>query len=199
VEDEPVRVALYGIVGWLLVAPVMLILVVLCVTWILIPFALIGLAGLLAIGYVGFCLYAGKRTARLFRWRIASPALQCGLGVLVLWVLGLVGLLPNFGAALSGLLAGAVMVMSLGAALMTRFGTDPSGTWLHRRGSANGRWPYAPGPTPVAAPASPPPATDPTEDLDLDEKTLEVLRDLPDEPEDMAPSPPGASGPPPAS
>jgi len=179
IEEEPLRVAFFGIVGWLLLLPVLFVLVILILTWILVPFVVLAFVVLLLIGCVGVFLYGGRRLAHMLNWRVTSLVMLTLIGLGALRVAGLVSLLP-YGEYLVAMLTAAVLVMGLGAALMTRFGTDPSGTWLGRHFRHNGRhngggWahvgPAAPTPAPTPAP--------PRYEHDLDDKTLEALRDLP--------------------
>jgi cytoskeletal protein CcmA (bactofilin family) len=176
IEEEPMRVAIFGVVGWLLLLPVLFVLFILCITWILIPFVLLAFVVLLLVGCVGACLYGGRRLAYLLNWRISSLALLTAIGLGALHVAGLVSLLP-YGGVLFGLLAIAVMVMGLGAALMTRFGTDPTGTWLGRRFNGRGHPTPAASPTPTGS--DPPAPTTPEDEHDLDDKTVAALKELP--------------------
>jgi len=182
VEEEPLRVACFGVVGWLLLLPILFVLVILVLTWVLIPFFLLAVAGLLVIGCVGVGLYGGRWVAHRLNRRVASVAALTVIGVAALRVAGLVSVLP-YGWALGGLLTTAVLVMGLGAALMTRFGTDPSGTWLaqrfHHNGRSNG---HRPGPPPTQAPPPPGPRpAPPGTEHDLDDRTREALADLPED------------------
>ncbi|MBM3475201.1 MAG: polymer-forming cytoskeletal protein [Armatimonadetes bacterium] len=177
IEEEPMRAAIFGVVGWLLLLPVLFVLAVLIVTSILIPFVLLAFVLLLLVGCVGACLYGGRRLACLLNWRITSLALFTVIGLGALHVAGLVSLLP-YGGVLFGLLIAALLVMGLGGALMTRFGTDPTGTWLGRRFNHIHPAPAAT-PTPPAGDAPTPKA--PEDEHDLDEKTLGALKELPPE------------------
>jgi hypothetical protein len=169
----------------LLLLPILFVLVALVITWILIPFALLAFGLLLLLGCVGVCLYGGRRLALLFKWRVSSPALLTVIGLGALHVAGLVSLLP-YGGVLFGLLIVALLVMGLGGALMTRFGTDPTGTWLARRLNHNGK--HA---DPAPAPEAPPAPARPGNEHDLDDRTLEALRGLPGEDDDEVGEKPG--------
>jgi len=179
IEEQPLRVAFYGVVGWLLLLPILFVLVVLVVTWIFIPLLALALALLLLVGCVGTCLYGGRRLAHLFNWRVSSLVALTALGLVALRVAGLASFLP-LGEYLVGLLSIAVLVMSLGAALMTRFGTDPTGTWIGRKANHNHRHGTHANPAPPTRPAAetPPP---PRQEHDFDDATLEALSQLPED------------------
>jgi cytoskeletal protein CcmA (bactofilin family) len=191
IEEEPLRVAFFGLVGWLLLLPLLFVLVILIITWILIPFFLLGFAVLLLLGCVGACLYGGRRLAHLLNWRVSSPVALTVIGLVALRLAGLVSILP-LGEVLVGLLIATLLVMSLGGALMTRFGTDPTGMWLGRRFNHNHR---APAPQPAPPSPSPQPSPPRYSAHDLDDKTLEALSELP--PDEGEPDTPGpaAQGP----
>jgi len=70
IAEEPGRSLLYGLVGGLLVLPVLVVLVLLVVTWVLIPFYLALVAALAIIGGVSMNILIGRQAARpIWRWR----------------------------------------------------------------------------------------------------------------------------------
>jgi len=150
ITTEPGRTALYGVVGWLLVLPVLVALVLLVVTWVVIPFYLAAVAALAIMGGVGINVLIGRRVAGLWNWRVESVLGMALIGLLVLHLVNLVVVFPPAGI-LTGLVSLAVFVFGFGGALMTRFGTDPTGSWLGRRLTA-----MPPPPAPTAAPGAGP-------------------------------------------
>lgn len=138
-----------GGMGLLTMLVVPLILVVLAITLICSPLALLGVIGLgaaWAFGWVALGLEAGERLARLLKqdW---APAVSAGIGAFLLTLVGnTIGwVVPCIGWLAPGL----VGCLGLGAVLITRFGSQ----------AAEGRAPMAPlftEESPAEPPAGPP-------------------------------------------
>ena len=182
IEREPGRVTLFGVVGWLVAIAVCIVLTVLCITSILVPFVLVIVAAALLVGSVGVSLYVGQKLTRLLKWRIASTLALTVIGVLALRATAIVGILPPLGQWMLFVVSTAVVVLSLGAVIMTKFGTDPTGTWLARRaraGRGNGDPIFVPDGAAVPGGDPAAPIHDPIVD-ELDEVTKEALKEIPD-------------------
>jgi cytoskeletal protein CcmA (bactofilin family) len=194
IGQEPGRALLYGLVSWLLVLPILVILLVLIITWILIPIYLLVLFALLVVGYVGLAQFLGGRIVDLCNWRVTSLIGLTLVGFVALSLVDLVGFLP-FVRYLTVIVTVLVLIVALGSALMTRFGTDPTGRWLSGRGarpSAAYSLPAVSEPAPAAGRVEHAPASDPAaraED-DLDDATRNALREVEEagQPEPAKPS-----------
>jgi cytoskeletal protein CcmA (bactofilin family) len=143
IAEAPGRAAVYGLVGWLLVLPVLVILAVLIVTWIVIPFYLAAVVALTIMGGVGVNVLIGRRIAGLWNWRVQSVLALAVIGCVVLHFVDLVALFPP-AMILTCLISLAVLVFGFGGALMTRFGTDPTGRFLAGQRPAQPPAPTAP-------------------------------------------------------
>ncbi len=121
VVAQPVAAGGLGVIT-LVVAPALLLL--LTITIILSPVALIGVVLLVVAGVFGWIalgLEVGNRMKTAFNWEL-HPAAAAGIGTLVLtFVLGGIGQIPCIGwiAPFLGISLG------LGAVLLTRFGSQP--------------------------------------------------------------------------
>ncbi|MFP3905050.1 MAG: hypothetical protein ACLFWB_12470, partial [Armatimonadota bacterium] len=129
VSEEPGRALLYGIIGLLLVLPMLAVLVFMVVTWALIPLFIAAVAGLGLVGMVGMDILIGRKLAAWMRLSTTSLIGVAIIGFVILAAAGLLAELPVVGAA-GGIFLLAVFVFGFGGALMTGFGTDPEGTWL---------------------------------------------------------------------
>jgi hypothetical protein len=131
---------LIGIIAEILILP---LFVLLCITVIGIPFALILLPILVLVGFLmGFAamaLVTGKRLVHGLSWKVAGPLGLATLGFLLLIVFFLVGrvigmpggVFSVLGWMLIGLgwlISYCALTVGFGAALYTRFGTKP-GPW----------------------------------------------------------------------
>ncbi|MFQ6133753.1 MAG: hypothetical protein ACE5R4_17055 [Armatimonadota bacterium] len=132
IAQEPARALWYGLVGWLLVTPILVILCVLVITWILIPFYIAAIIALVAVGAVGVYILVGRHLSALAKWPVQSVVALSAMGLLVLRLVDLIEFLP-YGGHLAFIITMAVLIFALGGALMTGFGRDPSGTWLAQR------------------------------------------------------------------
>ncbi len=121
VVREPVITGGMGLLTGL-VAPVLLVL--LAITIILIPVSLIAAVILILAGVVGWIaigLQVGMRIAELFKAQWPA-ALSAGVGTLVLsLVANGIGFIPCIGWIASAV----IILLSLGAVLLTRFGSQP--------------------------------------------------------------------------
>ena len=188
IRQEPGRALVHGLIGWLLVLPILVILIALVVTWILIPVYLLALVALLLVGYVGVVQLLGKEITAWRKWSIDSLLAVTLVGIVALAIVDLLACVPVVGF-LTKIVTIVVMVFALGGALMTRFGTDPTGTWLAgRAGNSGGPVPAGDVTEPSAAasdlqaqgdPETPAPhEPDEPDHADLDEAAQQALREV---------------------
>ncbi len=140
IDEEPMRVVMHGIMGWLLVLPIAILLCVLVFTWLLLPFYVLLVGAAVMFGSVAVGLYVGRRVSKLFKWRAASVLSFTAIGVIALRATEIVSWLPGgwIGDLITGLVSTAVLVLAMGTIIITKFGTDPTGTWLGKKHKNNG-------------------------------------------------------------
>jgi hypothetical protein len=154
VAREPGQAAAYGIVGLMLCLPILVLLAVLVVTLVAVPLYLAAVAGLFWLGGAAMCVVVGRLVAPRFGWSPESVFVIALIGFGALRLVHALSLLPHV-APLADIAMLAVMVLGFGGALMTWFGSDPTGTWWARRGSRPPVAPVSVSPSPEAmAPAA---------------------------------------------
>lgn len=125
VTSQPAQTGLFGLLT-AVVAPGLVL--ILSITLILIPLALIGaliLALGVLLGWIAIGMEVGKKTAELFKTNWAVPV-SAGLGTLVLsLVISAAQLIPCIG----WLFPSAAAIFAVGAVLTTRFGTRWATPW----------------------------------------------------------------------
>ena len=84
-----------GILGIILIAPLAVMLAISIVGIILIPIEILAVFLALLIGYIAVAIIIGKKLLRALNTDNPSIALSAILGVLILW---LVGMIPIFGS-----------------------------------------------------------------------------------------------------
>jgi cytoskeletal protein CcmA (bactofilin family) len=132
IAAQPGRAFLFGLVGWLLILPVTAVLGLLVITWLVMPFYLLGLLLVFVLAYAAVRVLVGRWVARPIGWHLESVLGAAIVGLLVLGLVHLVMLVPVLQIA-AGVLVFVLATMGFGGVLMTRFGTDPTSTWLGRR------------------------------------------------------------------
>jgi len=145
ITARPGAAAAHGIVTLLLVGPVCVLLAITCIGLVGIPLvlALVGVADLL--GIVAVNLIVGRKTAGALNWTVGSVLGLAVIGALVLRLVAVVSFAPLLGMA-AGIVGLLVAIFGVGGAVMTRLGTDPTGSFIVRRIEPNGN----------SAPAVPP-------------------------------------------
>lgn len=125
VVGEPVQTGLFGLLSAVVAPGLVLILVI---TILLIPLALIGalILGLAVLfGWIAIGLEVGKKIAEMFKANWALPV-SAGIGTLVLsLVIAAAEVIPCIG----WLFPSALAVFAIGAVLTTRFGTRWATPW----------------------------------------------------------------------
>ena len=135
VAEEPGQALLHGIVGALLFVPIFGVLFVLIITWLVIPLYVAATIALGAVGMIGMQVLIGRQLANQLNQPVSSVVGLALIGFAAVCVLELIKLLPLIGMVAGvGLLA--IGIIGFGGALMTGFGTDPTGTWLRGRRDA---------------------------------------------------------------
>ncbi|MBW6464067.1 MAG: hypothetical protein K0B84_07765 [Firmicutes bacterium] len=113
---KPGPVIGWGILVAILAVPLMVLLAITIIGIPLIIVEIIFLAAVFILGYSGIALLIGGKVIDAASSKSANPLGAIALGVLIL---GLVGMIPILG----GLIMLALLVLAVGSALVTRFGT----------------------------------------------------------------------------
>lgn len=111
-----------GSLGLLATVVGLILLVMMAFTLVLIPVTLLGLLLALLIvayGWIAYGSVLGQWLARWLSWRLQPPFTAFVGTFLFMLVTGLLGLIPLLGSALSFL----IMIIGVGAVLLSRFGT----------------------------------------------------------------------------
>lgn len=111
IEEEPVKMFLFGILGILLIVPLAVLLAISIVGIALIPIEILAVFLAMLIGYIAVAIILGRKLLTAMNKIDPSVILSAIVGVLVLWAVGLIpfiGSLVKFIAALLGF--GAVIV-----------------------------------------------------------------------------------------
>jgi cytoskeletal protein CcmA (bactofilin family) len=132
ISDRPGAAAAHGAVALLLVGPVCVALAITCVGLAGVPLVIALVGALDMLGIVAVNLVVGRKAARMMNWSVGSVIGLAVIGTMVLRLVAAARLAPFLGM-IAGLVAVAVVVFGIGGAVMTRFGTDPSGTYITRR------------------------------------------------------------------
>lgn len=131
ITHKPGEAAAHGALTLLLFLPVCVLLAITCVGLIGIPilFVLLVLAGIL--GVVAVNLILGRKIAAILGWSVTSIFGLAIIGALLLRAIDLLAI-PPFLAIIPALVGLCVLVLGLGGALMTRLGSRPAETVVHR-------------------------------------------------------------------
>jgi len=139
ITEKPGAAAAHGAVALLLVIPVCVLLAVTCVGLLGVPLVLALMGALDLLGIVAVNLVVGRKTAKALNWSVGSVLGLAIIGTLVLRLVAAARIAPFIGL-IAGVVGVAVVVFGVGGALRTRFGTDPTGTYIsgrmHRNGTA---------------------------------------------------------------
>lgn len=111
IKNEPIIMFLWGLLGIILIVPLAVMLAISIIGIVLIPIELLAVFLASLIGYIAVAIIIGKKILRALNNENPSVILSAILGVLVLW---LVGLIPIFGSlvkAIAGIIGfGAVII-----------------------------------------------------------------------------------------
>jgi hypothetical protein len=116
IHENTFKVSLCGLLGLVLIAPLALLLTISVVGIALIPLEVIVVVCSVLLGFIAVGQLIGKKALKLFHRQNPSMLRETFWGLIILW---LIGWIPYI-----GWMAKAVaIVVGLGAALITRFGT----------------------------------------------------------------------------
>ena len=111
VKNEPIMMFLWGLLGVILIVPLAVMLAISIVGIVLIPIEVLAVFLAMLIGFIAVAIIIGKKLLRALKNDNPSVILSAILGVLILW---LVGLIPIFGGivkAIAGIIGfGAVII-----------------------------------------------------------------------------------------
>jgi hypothetical protein len=116
IGENTFKVALTGLLGLVLIAPLALLLTISVVGIALIPLEVILVVCSMLLGFIAVGQFIGKKVLQLFHGRNPSMLRETFWGLIVLW---LIGWIPYIGWMVKAI----ALVIGLGAALITRFGT----------------------------------------------------------------------------
>ncbi len=116
ISENTFKVALCGLLGLVLIAPLALLLTISVVGIALIPLEVIVVVCSILLGFIAVGQLIGKKVLKLFKRRNPSMIRETFWGLIILW---LIGWIPYIGWMVKAV----AIVIGLGAALITRFGT----------------------------------------------------------------------------
>jgi len=116
IGENTFKVALTGLLGLVLIAPLALLLTISVVGIALIPLEVIVVVCSVLLGFIAVGQLIGKKVLKLFHRSNPSMLRETFWGLIILW---LIGWIPYIGWMVKAI----ALVIGLGAALITRFGT----------------------------------------------------------------------------
>lgn len=111
IKNEPIIMFLYGLLGVILIIPLAVMLVISIIGIALIPLEVLAVFLATLIGYIAVAIIIGKKILRALKKDNPSIILSAILGVLILW---LIGLIPIFG----GIVKIIAWIVGFGAVIM---------------------------------------------------------------------------------
>lgn len=111
IKNEPIIMFLWGILGVILIVPLALTLLISIVGIFLIPLELLAVFLATLIGYIAVAIIIGKKILRALNNDNPSVVFSAILGVLILW---LIGLIPFFGSIVKAI----ALIIGFGAVIM---------------------------------------------------------------------------------
>ncbi len=111
IKNEPIMMFLWGILGVILIVPLALTLLISIVGIFLIPLEILAVFLATLIGYIAVAIIIGKKLLRALNTDNPSIVLSALLGVLLIW---LVGLIPFFGSLVKAI----AVIMGFGATII---------------------------------------------------------------------------------
>jgi dipeptide/tripeptide permease len=116
ISENTFKVFLCGLLGLVLIAPLALLLTISVVGIALIPLEVIVVVCSVLLGFIAVGQLIGKKVLKLFKRRNPSMIRETFWGLIILWFIGWI---PYLGWMVKAV----AIVIGLGAALITRFGT----------------------------------------------------------------------------
>ena len=111
IKNEPIIMFLWGVLGVILIVPLAVMLVVSIIGIALIPLEILAVFLATLIGYIAVAVIVGKKLLRALKTDTPSVVLSAILGVLILW---LVGLIPVFGSIVKAI----AVIIGFGAVII---------------------------------------------------------------------------------
>jgi hypothetical protein len=111
IKNEPIVMFLWGVLGIILIVPLAIMLAVSIIGIALIPLEILAVFLASLIGYIAVAIIIGKKLLKALNNDIPSIILSAILGVLILW---LVGLIPIFGSIVKVI----AWILGFGAVIM---------------------------------------------------------------------------------
>ncbi len=116
IGENTFKVTLTGLLGLVLIAPLALLLTISVVGIALIPLEVIIVVCSVLLGFIAVGQFIGKKVLQLFHRQNPSMLRETFWGLIILWIIGWI---PYIGWMVKAV----ALVVGLGAALITRFGT----------------------------------------------------------------------------
>ncbi len=111
IKNEPIIMFLWGILGIILIVPLAVMLAISIIGIALIPLEILAVFLATLIGYIAVAVIIGKKLLRALKTDNPSVVLSAILGVLILW---LVGLIPVFGSIVKAI----AVIIGFGAVII---------------------------------------------------------------------------------
>ena len=111
IKNEPIIMFLWGILGVILIVPLAVMLAISIIGIALIPLEVLAVFLASLIGYIAVAIIIGKKLLRVLNNNNPSVVLSAILGVLILW---LIGLIPFFGSIVKAI----ALIIGFGAVIM---------------------------------------------------------------------------------
>ena len=111
IKNEPIIMFLWGMLGIILIVPLAVMLAISIVGIALIPLEILAVFLAALIGYIAVAVIIGKKLLRALKTDNPSVVLSAILGVLILW---LVGLIPVFGSIVKAI----TVIIGFGAVII---------------------------------------------------------------------------------
>jgi hypothetical protein len=124
ISENTFKVALTGLLGLVLITPLAVLLTISVVGIALIPLEVIIVVCSALLGFIAVGQFIGKKVLKLFHRQNPSMLRETFWGLIILW---LIGWIPYIGWMVKAI----ALVIGLGAALITRFGTYQGWKTVH--------------------------------------------------------------------
>lgn len=111
IKNEPIIMFLWGMLGVILIVPLAVMLAISIIGIALIPLEVLAVFLASLIGYIAVAIIIGKKLLRALNNNNPSVVLSAILGVLILW---LIGLIPFFGSIVKAI----ALIIGFGAVIM---------------------------------------------------------------------------------
>jgi hypothetical protein len=117
IDKSIFKAFLWGVLALILIVPVVIILAISLVGIIFIPVWMVLVVAAILFGYISASQLLGKKILQAFKIKAKTTMLETLLGVVLLWLIGMV---PFLGWLIKGI----AVCCGLGGVVLTRFGTQ---------------------------------------------------------------------------